>query len=102
VADVDIEAMMVVSGHDDVVLEKDDGIYEKGDKFKKFHRQARQLMSRQALLAGFLSVWLKNVLSRLFRMTGSCQRCSSLSSSWSMDEPSDCSQRWSAVFSMGF
>jgi len=48
VPDVDIEAMMVVSGHDDVVLEEDDGIYEKGDKFKSFHRQTSQSMSRHA------------------------------------------------------
>jgi len=36
VADVDIEAMMVVNGHGDVILKDDDGIYEKGDKFKSF------------------------------------------------------------------
>ena len=42
-----------------VVLEEDDNIYEKGDTFKSFHHQARQPISRKALLAGFLSVWLK-------------------------------------------
>jgi len=28
--------MMVFSGHEDIVLDEDDGIYEKGDKFKIF------------------------------------------------------------------
>ena len=62
---VDIEAMMVVKGHDDVALEEDDGIYEKGDEFKSFHCQANHPMSRQALPTGFLSVWLKCVVSSL-------------------------------------
>jgi len=31
--------------HGDVVLEEDDGIYEKGDTLKSFHHQARQLIS---------------------------------------------------------
>ena len=39
--------------------EEDNGIYEKGDILRSFHRQARQPMSRKALLAEFLSVWLK-------------------------------------------
>ena len=42
-----------------MVLEEDDGIYEKGDILRSFHHQARRPMSRKALLAGFLSVWLK-------------------------------------------
>ena len=54
-----IDAMMSSNGLDEVVLEEDDGIYEKGDKFKSFHRQANQPISRKALLAGILSVWLK-------------------------------------------
>ena len=37
----------------DIVLEEDDGIYEKGDILRSFHHQARQPMSRKALLAGF-------------------------------------------------
>jgi len=45
VADVDIETMMVVSRHGDIILEEDDRIYEKGDKFKSFHRQASQPVS---------------------------------------------------------
>ena len=59
VTDVNIEAMMVVSGHGDVILDEDDGIYKKGDSLKSFHHQARQPISRQALLAGFISIWLK-------------------------------------------
>ena len=35
------------------------GPYEKGDIIQSFHYQARRSMSRRALLAGFLSVWLK-------------------------------------------
>ena len=37
VDDRGIEDMMTVSDHRDIVLEKDDGIYEKGDSFKSFH-----------------------------------------------------------------
>ena len=51
--------MMREHDHGDVVLEEDDDIYEKGDTLKSFHYQARQLISQKALLAGFLSVWLK-------------------------------------------
>ena len=43
----------------DMVFEEDVGIYEKGDILRSFHHQARRPMSRKALLAGFLSVWLK-------------------------------------------
>ena len=50
---------MISSTHEDVFLEEDNGIHEKGDKFKSFHRQAKHPMSRKALLAGFLSVWVK-------------------------------------------
>ena len=46
-------------GQGDIVLEKDNGIYEKGDILRSFHHQARQPMSWKALLTGFLSVWLK-------------------------------------------
>jgi len=42
-----------------MVLEEDDGIYEKGDILRSFHYQARRPMSRKAFLAGFLLVWLK-------------------------------------------
>jgi len=42
-----------------MILEEDDGTYEKGDILRSFHHQARRPMSRKALLAGFLSVWLK-------------------------------------------
>jgi len=40
-----------------MVLEEDDDTYEKG--LRSFHHQARRPKSRKALLAGFLSVWLK-------------------------------------------
>ena len=43
----------------DMILEEDDGIYEKGDILRSFHHQARRPMSQKALLAEFLSVWLK-------------------------------------------
>jgi len=50
---------MVSIAHEDVILEEDDGIYEKSDKFKSFHQQAKHSMSQKALLASFLLVWLK-------------------------------------------
>ena len=55
----DIRQKMVSSAHEDIVLEEDDGIYERGDRFKSFHHQAKYPMSQKTLLAGFLSVWLK-------------------------------------------
>ena len=56
VVEEDILQMMRKHDHEDVVLKEDDGIYEKGDTFKNFHHQARQPISRKALLADFLSV----------------------------------------------
>ena len=66
------------------------------------HCQASQPMSRQALLAGFLSVWLKNGVVLSLPHDGIFQWHSSLPSSWSTDEPFDCSQRWSVVSSISF
>ena len=51
--------MMREHDHGDVILEEDDGIYEKDDTLKSFHHQDRQPISQKALLAGFLLVWLK-------------------------------------------
>jgi len=48
--------MMREHDHGDVILKEDGDIYEKGDTLKSFHHQAHQLISRKALLAGFLSV----------------------------------------------
>ena len=59
ISDEDITQMMAASGHRDVILDEDNGIYEKGDRFKSFHHQACQLISRKALFADFLLVWLK-------------------------------------------
>ena len=59
ISDIDINRKMISSGHEDVVLEEDDDIYKKGDRVKSFHLQAKHPISRKALLAGFLSVWLK-------------------------------------------
>ena len=50
---------MAASECDDVILKKDDEVHEKGDSFKSYHHQAREPLSRPAMLAGFLSVWLK-------------------------------------------
>jgi len=47
---------MISSAHEDIVLKENDGIYEKGDKFKSFHHQAKYPMSQKDLLAGFLSI----------------------------------------------
>jgi len=51
--------MMREHDQGDIVLEEDDGIYEKEDTLKSFHHQARQPISWKAFLVGFLSVWLK-------------------------------------------
>ena len=56
----DIARMMVFIG--DVIFEEDDEIYKKGDSFKRFHHQTSQPMSQKALLAGFLSIWLKKCM----------------------------------------
>ena len=53
VADDDIFQRMQEHSQRDMVLEEDDGIYEKGDIFRSFHHQARRPMSWKALLAGF-------------------------------------------------
>ena len=60
VVEEDIFQRMREHIHGDIVLEEDDGIYEKGDVFRSFHHQACQPMSQKALLAMFLSVWLKS------------------------------------------
>ena len=59
VADEDIFRRMKKHAQGDIVLEEDNGIYEKGDILRSFHHQACQPMSRKALLADFLSIWLK-------------------------------------------
>ena len=59
VADEDIFRRMQEHSQGDMILEEDDGTYEKGDILRSFHHQARRPMSRKALLAWFLSVWLK-------------------------------------------
>ena len=59
ISDTDINRKMIFNAHEDIVLEENVGIYDKGDRFKSFHRQAKHPMSRKALLVGFLSVWLK-------------------------------------------
>jgi len=59
VADKLIAKAMKAGGHEDVVLEEDDGEYKRGDIFLSFHRQAKGPMSRKVLLAGYLSIWLK-------------------------------------------
>ena len=59
VADEDIFWRMQEHSQGDMILEEDDGPYEKGDILQSFHHQARRPMSWKALLADFLSVWLK-------------------------------------------
>jgi len=41
----DIHQKRISSAHEDIILEEDDGVYEKGDKFKSFHHQAKYPMS---------------------------------------------------------
>ena len=43
----------------DLILEEDDGPYEKGDILRSFHHQAHRPTSQKVLLTGFLTVWLK-------------------------------------------
>jgi len=57
--DKHISKTIVTSGHMDVVLNEDEGEYEKGDTFLSFHCLAARPISRKAMLAGYLSVWLK-------------------------------------------
>ena len=59
VADEDIFRRMKEHAQGDIVLEEDDGIYEKSYVHRSFHHQVGQPMSQKALLVGFLSVWLK-------------------------------------------
>jgi len=59
ISDTDINWKMISSGHEDIILEEDDDIYERSDRFKSFHHQEKHPISRKALLGGFLSVWLK-------------------------------------------
>ena len=54
----EIEARLV-SGRGDVTLSENAGKYHEGDAFKSFHHQTRHPFSPRAVLAGFLSVWLK-------------------------------------------
>ena len=57
-----IAKVMKMSNHEDVILEEDDGDYERGDIFLNFHHQALRPISRKALLASFLSAWLKRCI----------------------------------------
>ena len=59
VMEEDVLQMMREHDHGYVVLEENDNIYERGGILKSFYHQARQPISRKALLAGFLSVRLK-------------------------------------------
>ena len=52
----DIRQKIISSAHEDVVLEEDDGIYEKGDRFRSFHHQVKTLcLERLSLLVSFWS-----------------------------------------------
>jgi len=63
VVEEDILRMMREHDHGDVILEEDDDIYEKCDTLKSFHHHAHQPISWKALLARFLSVWLKRCVA---------------------------------------
>ena len=54
ILDAEIQARMVASEYGIVILEEDDGEYENGDSFKSYHHQARQPLSRLAILKDFL------------------------------------------------
>ena len=46
--DEDFFRRMQEHSQGDMILEEDDGIYEKGDIFRSFHHQARRPMSQKA------------------------------------------------------
>ena len=69
VADEDISDRMRKHFQGDLVVKEDDGPYEQGDVLRSFHHQARRPMSRKALLAGFLTVWLKRCVVPSSSMT---------------------------------
>ena len=48
-----------MNDHENVILEEDDKDYDRGDIFLSIHCQAKILISQKALLADFLSAWLK-------------------------------------------
>ena len=57
--DKEVKKWMKKSGYGDFILKEDVGPYKPSELFKIYHRQSRQPVSRQALLAGYLSLWLK-------------------------------------------
>jgi len=87
ISDENIARVMAASGHGDVILDENDNIYEKGDRFKSFYHQVSQPMSRKALLVGFLSVQLKNVWFHLLCMMEYYYGCFSLPFSLPMASP---------------
>ena len=93
-----IHQKMVSNAHGDVVLEDDDGIYEKGDRFKRFHHQAKHHMSQKALPSGFLLVWLKSCV--IPPHDGIYHGCFSLRSSSFMGNLLAYFLPWSVVFSV--
>ena len=50
----------------DMILEEEDGPYEKGDILLSFHHQARRPMSRKALLADFFIGLAKEMRGAIF------------------------------------
>ena len=54
VADEDIFRRMQEQSQGDIILEENDGTYEKGDILRSFHHQARRPMSQKALSIGLV------------------------------------------------
>ena len=54
--DEEVKIQMKDSRYRDFILKEDIRPYEPGELFKSYHHQARQPLSCQALLAGYLSV----------------------------------------------
>jgi len=102
VVDAEIEARMVASECGDVILEEDDGDYEKGDSFKSYHYQARQPLSHPTMLVSFLSIWMKGAWSLIFLVMGSPLWSFSQQSNCFMDMHFDCFSQWCATPSMDF
>ena len=60
--DEEVKTRMKNNGYGNFILEEDIGPYEPGELFKSYHHQDWLPLSRQAILAGYLSLWLKRCI----------------------------------------
>jgi len=55
----EVALRMKEAGRQDLILEENEDGYRRGETFRSCHYQALRPLSRMAVLAGFLSLWLK-------------------------------------------